>query len=153
MKVFADSKFLISAFSTRGLSADVLQLVLSKHELITAESVLQEIRSFFTKSLKLPLHFALEIEHLLRRHQVDTHITPSDNTTPPYRVTSLDNSTPPENAESTSDYGIILPAVRSKAVVLISGNLKLLESAHEIHEIQVISPRAFWELVRRKGEP
>jgi predicted nucleic acid-binding protein len=153
MKVFADSKFLISAFSTRGLSADVLQLVLSKHELITAESVLQELRSFFTKSLKLPLHFALEIEHLLRRHQVDIHNNSPNNTTPPYRATFLDNITPSENAESTSHYGIIIPALRSRADVVISGNLKLLDSAHEIHEIHVISPREFWELVRSKGEP
>jgi uncharacterized protein len=149
MKVFTDSKFLISAFSTRGLSADVLQLILSKHELITAESVLQEIRSFFTESLKLPLHFALEIEHLLRRHQVDTY-NPSRE-----KATLLDNATPIDNALALdkADYGIIMPAVRSKADVIISGNLKLIESAHEIHEIQVLSPREFWELVRRKGEP
>ena len=32
MKVFADTNFLVSAFATRGLSADVLQVILAEHK-------------------------------------------------------------------------------------------------------------------------
>ena len=43
MKVFLDTNVLVSGFATRGLSADVIRHVMAKHELITAEVVLDEL--------------------------------------------------------------------------------------------------------------
>ncbi len=37
MKVFLDTNVLVSAFTTRGLSADLFRLVVAEHELLTGE--------------------------------------------------------------------------------------------------------------------
>ena len=44
MKVFLDTNVLISAFTTRGLSADLFRLILAEHELMTGEVNLVEFR-------------------------------------------------------------------------------------------------------------
>ena len=42
MRVFLDTNVLISAFATRGLGADVVNLVLAEHQLVLGESVLRD---------------------------------------------------------------------------------------------------------------
>lgn len=44
MKVLLDTNVIIAAFASRGLSADVLELCLSDHTVITSEHILSEVR-------------------------------------------------------------------------------------------------------------
>ena len=43
MKVFLDTNVLVSAFASRGICADILELVLLEHDLLTGENVLREL--------------------------------------------------------------------------------------------------------------
>ena len=44
MRVFFDTNVLISAYTARGLSADLFRLVLSEHEVLTGESPFPDTR-------------------------------------------------------------------------------------------------------------
>ena len=60
MRVFLDTNVPVSAFASRGLCADLLELVLLEHDLVSGRSVLRE----FTKALreKVKLHAARSAE-------------------------------------------------------------------------------------------
>ena len=54
MRVFLDTNVLVSAFATRGLSADLFEMVLLEHELVTGKRVLQELQKALRTKIKLP---------------------------------------------------------------------------------------------------
>ena len=54
MRVFLDTNVLVSAFATRGLSADLFELVLNQHELVTGSKVLEELGNALRLKLRLP---------------------------------------------------------------------------------------------------
>lgn len=66
MRVIADTNFLVSAFATRGLSADVFQLVFSDHQSMTGEFVLTKLKRVLSVKLKVPSRIVAEAEQLLR---------------------------------------------------------------------------------------
>ena len=43
MRVFLDTNVLVSAFTTRGICADILTVILAEHELLIGESILKEL--------------------------------------------------------------------------------------------------------------
>ena len=132
MKVFADTNFLISAFATRGLSADVLSLVITSHELIVSELVLQELGEKLRSKLKLPQADILEIETFLRTFTVTDPKEKSN-----YQLRDPD------------DEWILTAALDAKVDVLITGDRDLLDEANSIPELKILTPRGFWELLKR----
>jgi putative PIN family toxin of toxin-antitoxin system len=50
--VFLDTNVLLSAFAARGLCADLLELVLLRHELVTGRSVLREFEKALLQKVK-----------------------------------------------------------------------------------------------------
>src|SRR5690606_11760648 len=68
---FLDSNVLVSAFATRGLSADLLRLVLSEHDLVTAEVVLQEVERMLRRKFAMPAAEVEEIVSFLREYPVE----------------------------------------------------------------------------------
>lgn len=44
MRIFLDANVLVSAFASRGLCADVLELVLLEHDLVVGQNVLRELK-------------------------------------------------------------------------------------------------------------
>ncbi len=54
MRIALDTNVLISAFATRGLSSDVLNLILSDHQLVLGETVLTELDRVLRTKLKVP---------------------------------------------------------------------------------------------------
>ena len=54
MRVFLDTNVLASAFGTRGLCADVLQIILGEHDLVTGEVVIEELRRVLLKKFGMP---------------------------------------------------------------------------------------------------
>ena len=44
MKIFADTNVLVSAFTARGLCADLLEIILADHQLMKEEFVVEELQ-------------------------------------------------------------------------------------------------------------
>src|SRR6056297_1416811 len=132
MKVFADTNFLVSAFATRGLSADVFQLVLAEHQVMTGEFNLNELKRVLTEKLKVPKQITVEAEELLRRY----HIEPvPDN---PSGVQVRDDD----------DRWVLESAIRASADVLITGDKDLLDVSNQVPQLKILTPREFWELLQ-----
>ena len=132
MKVFADTNFLVSAFATRGLSADVFQLILAEHQLMTGDFILTELKRVFTEKLKVPKHIVDDAEELLRRH----HIEPLPDKPSDIQVRDED------------DRWVLESALRAKADVLITGDKDLLVVSNLVSDLKIVTPREFWELVQ-----
>jgi len=133
MKVFADTNFLVSAFATRGLSADVFQLVLAEHQLMTGEFVLNELARVLTEKLNVPERIARDAEDLLRRY----HIEPIPDQPSEVQVRDED------------DRWVLESALRAKADVLITGDKDLLDISKKVPQLKIVTPRKFWEFVQK----
>jgi putative PIN family toxin of toxin-antitoxin system len=132
VKVFLDTNVLVSAYATRGLYADVLRLVLTEHELITAEVVLDELERILTTKIRLPGAVVAEILASLREYPVQPR--PSSIVDFPIR--------------DPDDAWVLASALAAGADVLVSGDPHLLDAADEVTGIRITNPRGFWSMLR-----
>jgi uncharacterized protein len=136
VKVFLDTNVLVSAFATRGLSADVLRLAMAEHELITGEVVLEELRRTLLQKFGVPERRVKEIEALLRKYPVE----PKPATTSNIKI------------RDEQDAWVLASAIQAGADVLVTGDKDLLDLHSNVQDVQIVSPRGFWELVRRSNQ-
>lgn len=132
MRVFADTNFLIIAFATRGLSADVFQLILSEHELVLGEFILNEFKRVMLTKIKLPEKYIDEVEQLLR--QFDVQEIPENKS----EIIIRDED----------DRWVLQSAINAQADILITGDKDLLEITDQIEKPKILTPRQFWEFVQ-----
>ena len=132
MRVFLDTNVLVSAFTARGLSADVVRLVLTERQLLTGEVNLVELRRVLAQRLGVPADKIATVEQLLRE-QV---IIPK-----PAKLLEIEIRDP-------DDRWVLASAVAGAADVLVTGDKDLL-SVGKAAPMPILDPRAFWELLRR----
>ncbi len=130
MRVFLDTNVLASAFGTRGLCADVLQLVLGEHELLTGEVVIEELRRVLIRKFDTRVEKVKEVERFLRGY----HVEPE-----PRRLPNL-------NLSEQADLMVVASAINAKAEMLITGDREMLDLKKKPEHLQIISPREFWNL-------
>ena len=131
MKVFLDTNVLASAFATRGLCSDVLREVFASHDLYTSIEVLDELRVVFKNKFRFPENLIKKIFSLLQREaniahsqkQVKIHI------------------------KDKTDIPIVNAAISAGIHVLVTGDKELQDLA-KIGNLEIISPRKFWELLK-----
>lgn len=131
MKVLLDTNVLVSAFTTRGLSADVVRLILTEHELLTGEVNLTELERVLQKRMGVPAPGVALVLQLLR----DQTIIPRPKRPPDVSVRDPD------------DLWVLASALAGGAEVLVTGDQELLV-LHGNVSLAVLSPRGFWEHVR-----
>jgi len=125
---------IVSAFTTRGLSADVLRLVLAEHELVIGEIGLEEVERALTTKLHMPREFVAGALARLR----DCHVQPTQ------RAQKESPIHVPDDAR------ILATALATGADVLVTGDRRFLDVRDRIQGITVTDPRGFWELHRGK---
>ena len=67
MKVFLDTNVLVSAFTARGLCADLVRLLLAEHEVMTGEVNFVELRRVLVDRFGASAAIAASVESQLRR--------------------------------------------------------------------------------------
>ena len=134
MKVFLDTNVLASAVATRGLCADVLREVFTRHELVVSPAVLQELRRVLGRKFRLPRQVADDVVELVRQDAIPAA---------PKHDLALKLKDP-------SDLCILSAAVSEGADVFVTGDRELL-SLGAVRGMPIVSPRQFWEgLARRR---
>jgi putative PIN family toxin of toxin-antitoxin system len=133
VRVFLDTNILVSAYATRGLCADVLRLILTEHELLTGEVVLNELERILSTKVRLPSPLVQETISFLRQY----HVEPKPRDLLPVSVADAD------------DAWVLASAVAAEADVLMTGDPHLLNVANEVKALRIINPRGFWEMHRR----
>ena len=135
MRIALDTNVLISAFATRGLSSDVLNLILSDHQLVLGETVLTELDRVLRTKLKVPDDAIQETKAFLRTQAVVV------SSAPPLDLPIRDED----------DVPVLSEAVHGLAEVLVTGDQDLLSVAHAA-PIPILAPRGLWELLRTESE-
>ena len=133
MRVFLDTNVLAAAFATRGLCADLVRYVLAEHQLITGAVVLDELRDVLASRFKLPASAIRDILDLLQQQEVVAK---------PKKPASMP-------ARDVDDAWILASAIEGRSDVLVTGDHDLLDIA-DAAPLPILSPRGFWEFVRKK---
>ena len=133
MRIFLDTNLLISAFATRGVCADLLRSVLAEHTLVISEVVLDELTRALRTRIKMPPPLVEEIVGFLREQEV----VPCPAEPSPVFI------------RDPADQWILASAVDAGADLLVTGDQDPLEIAAE-SPVKIVTPRAFWELSRRR---
>ena len=131
MKVYLDTSVFVSAFATRGLCADLFQVVIADHQLVVGETGLVELRRILGRKLRMAPSLIDEVEAFLRS-QGDVVRDP-----PP---TALEIRDP-------ADRIVLAEAVAGGAEVLVTGDADLLSVAAAA-PLPIVGPRAFRELLK-----
>ena len=131
MKVFLDTNVLASAVATRGLCADVFREVLSSHELIISKSLLKELRRVLQRKLGVPASLISEFINML---QQDTMLADSSDL-------------PDVKIKDKDDLIILAAALSGDADLFVTGDKELL-SLKKAENMEIVSPRSFWEKLK-----
>ncbi len=131
MRVFLDTNVLVSALATRGICADVLQVVLADHTLIVGETVLGELRRVLRDKLNVPLATVESAEAFLRRQGVLVERAPALGI----------------EVRDPDDVAVLEQAIAGDADMLVTGDRDLLEINEDI-TVRIVSPRGLWEALR-----
>jgi uncharacterized protein len=131
VRVALDTNVLVSAVATRGLCADVVNLVLAEHELVIGETVLTELRRALRDRIRVPAKTVGELDALLR-----------------HEATIVAKATPLKlEIRDPSDPAVLAEAAAGNADVLVTGDKDLLELAVRL-PVQILSPPELWERLR-----
>ncbi len=133
MRVFLDTNVLVSAFGTRGLCADVLQVVLGEHELVTGEVVLEELRRVLIRKFDTRADKVKEVERFLRGY----HVEPKPRQLPRLSLSER------------GDLIVVGSAINANAEILITGDREMFALKKKLEGLRIISPREFWNLATR----
>ena len=135
MKVYFDTNVLISAFTARGLCADLMRAVLAEHELVTGEVNLRELHRVLIEKFHAPKSVVSSVESQLRDHLV----IPTPEV--PSAIVIRDSD----------DAWVLATALVSGADMLVTGDQDLLEIAAAV-PLPILTPRLAWEQLRGDRE-
>jgi putative PIN family toxin of toxin-antitoxin system len=130
VRVFLDTNVLVSAFASRGLCAEVLELVLQDHDLILGRNVLRELGKALREKVKLPNVLAAEIVDF-----VSTEATQV-----------VDKAEPANVNVDAADALVLGEALVGQAEAFVTGDAALLRLA-AAGALKIVSPRQFWEIL------
>jgi putative PIN family toxin of toxin-antitoxin system len=128
VRVFLDANVLVSAFASRGLCADLLEVVLLEQELVLGRNVLRETSKALRGKIKLPAARAAEIAEFLSGEAVQV----------------VDVSRPSDARVDPDDALVLGEAIAAHANVFVTGDAALLKLG-SIGPLEIVTPRRFWE--------
>jgi putative PIN family toxin of toxin-antitoxin system len=129
VKVFLDTNVLVSALTTRGLCADLFEVVLQSHELLISDPVLHELVRILPGKLGQSEEITRGFIQLLSTHAL---VVKSE---PPF-----------PSLPDPDDEPIVAAALAGKASVFVTGDKALLQ-VQSVEGLAIISPRNFWEML------
>jgi len=131
VRVFLDTNVLVSAFASRGLCAEVLELVLLDHDLILGRNVVRELEKALREKVRLPVVRSTEIIDFVSSEAAQI----------------VDKAEPASANVDAADALVLGEALASHADLFVTGDAALLRLA-AIGALKIVSPRQFWEVLR-----
>ena len=129
MKVFLDTNVLVAAVATRGLCAEIFEIVIQSHELLSSREVVDELSRILREKLRTPEDIANAFVTLIL-DQAEM-VVPGDAT---------------PSVADPDDVPILSAALNGRSEVFVTGDRALLE--FEAHAgLKIVSPRQFATLL------
>ncbi len=129
MKVFLDTNVLASALTTRGLCAELFEVVLQSHELLISESVFKELERILPGKLGQSASITEEFVAFLHDEAF-----------------LVKGEQPFPSLPDTDDEPIVASALAGQAHVFVTGDKALLK-LQQVMNLPLLSPRQFWEML------
>ena len=133
MKVFLDTNVLVSAFASRGICADIFELVLLEHDLLTGENVLRELGKALRQKIRLPAAVVSEVVDLVEGEALAV----------------IKDSAPLRAPVDDDDARVLGEATHGGADLFVTGDAALLKLGR-VDRLPIVSPRQFWELLHTR---
>ncbi len=131
MRIFLDTNVLVSAYTARGISADLLRFILAEQELLTGEVNLGELRRVLRDRFHASVEQVGAVEAELRAQTV----VPKPPKPSPIPVGDPD------------DQWVLASAVAGGAELLVTGDQDLLTVAAQA-SLPIVDPRGCWQRLR-----
>lgn len=131
MRIFLDTNVLVSAYTARGLCADLMRQILAEHELVTGEVNLAELRRVLIDRFRAPEPLVESVEAELREQT----------------VVSEPALPAPLALRDPDDARVLVSAIAAQVDLLVTGDDDLLVVAAR-SPIPIVSPRGCWERLR-----
>jgi putative PIN family toxin of toxin-antitoxin system len=131
VRVFLDTNVLVSAFVSRGLCTDLLEIVLAEHELLVSDLVVEEFERVLRDKLGAPKPV------LERALSIFDHVEVAPRPTEVAGEPGLDRD----------DAIILAEAIEAQADIFVTGDQELLAAAKG-RSLPAVPPRRFMELLR-----
>jgi putative PIN family toxin of toxin-antitoxin system len=134
VRVFLDTNVLVSAFAARGLCAELLDLVLLDHDLITGRQVLSELDRALRDKVKLPAAQRSEVIDFIRGAA----------------STVVEETRPVDVAADADDSVVLGEACSGNAEIFVTGDGALIRLQTAVG-LRIVSPRGFWEALQQRS--
>jgi len=135
MRVFLDTKVLVSAVATRGLCADVLREVLVSHQLVISVPLIAELKNVLHTKIRILQEIVSDFVELLSQDYIL-----SENT----KLANVD-------IKDKDDILILSTALNGNAELFVTGDKEVLELG-KIQAMRIVSPREFWETLKTQPQ-
>jgi putative PIN family toxin of toxin-antitoxin system len=133
VRIALDSSVLIAAHISRaGVCAELLEDLLSHHELVASEFILGEVKRKLLEKFSFPKRDADQVSAFLRR--AATVVTPAD--------------LPSDACRDPNDVPILGTAIAGQCALLVSVDRDLLDM-QQIDGIPIIRPGEYWRRTAR----
>jgi putative PIN family toxin of toxin-antitoxin system len=133
VRVFLDTNVLVSAFATRGLCVELFELVLQEHDLVVGRRVLDELGRALRRKLRMPERTATEIVDFVASEAVEI----------------VERAQAAEAPVDRDDALVLGEALAGRSDVFVTG-ARAVGSIGRIADLPVVTPRAFWEMLRTR---
>lgn len=131
MRIFLDTNVLVSAYTARGISSDLVRFILAEHELMTGEVNLVELRRILRERFRASADQVARVESELRAETIVPK--PSAPSALPIR--------------DPDDGWVLASALAGGAELLVTGDQDLLAVAAE-SPVPIVDPRGCWQRLR-----
>jgi len=132
VRIFLDTNVLASALTTRGLCAELFEVVLQSHDLLISEAVFRELQRILPEKLGQTEAITNGFIALLRTEG---------------QVITAERSLP--KLPDPDDEAILAAALAGNANVFVTGDKALL-NLESVEGLPIITPRGLWESLADK---
>lgn len=128
-----DTNVLVSAFTARGLCADLFKAATVSCELIVSEPLCEELRRILATKFQYSAEEIAEALEIIEQDAFGVRSAPA-----------LDIE-----IQDVGDILVLSTAIHGKADVFVTGDKEVL-ALGKVGDMRIVSPRQFWEILRNR---